>query len=282
MFLQELRASQVWLLSMSPPLKDAGDGGWARGAYAPLRLGHSGALTEEGGRPGRRRQEHAERLSRGTEVGSPGEPKAGAGGERGANRGWDLAPRLTPTRCSSGRSGDCQPGCSEKGSGTGTRTFRNGVENDLEHSRDPRGGGDTGRPRCAAPSPAVPTLSSAPAFAYLKRPPGSPPLPVGPRRRPPTRDQPRGSRKPAPQPPACPTSAASPPARGASPQLAAGGSGNSRRRSERGSREPSGAEPSPGPEGTARLRRGAARALASGSWRRGRAGGDGGGITTCF
>lgn len=47
-----------------------------------------------------------------------------------------------------------------------------------------------------------------PGLAYLRRPPGSPPLPVGPRRRPPTLGELRGSRRPAPRLPACPTSAA--------------------------------------------------------------------------
>lgn len=72
---------------MSPILKDAGDGGWARGAYAPLRLGHSGALTEEGGRPGR---QHAERLSRGTRGGVARGAK-GRGGRRAR-----CEPRLGP------------------------------------------------------------------------------------------------------------------------------------------------------------------------------------------
>lgn len=47
---------------------------------------------------------------------------------------------------------DCRPGCAEKGSGTETRAFPNGVDNDLERSPGPRGGGDAGRPRCAASS----------------------------------------------------------------------------------------------------------------------------------
>lgn len=113
-----------------------------------------------------------------------------------------------------------------------------------------------------------------PGLAYLRRLPGSPPLPVGPRRPPPTLGELRGSRKPAPQLPARPTSAAR---AGASPQLAACGSGNSRRRSESGRGEPSRAERSPRPEGAVRRRRGSCR---SSSRTRERCGG--GEVTTCF
>lgn len=84
---------------------------------------------------------------------------------------------------------DCQAGYSEKGSGTGTRAFPNRVENDLECSRGPRGGGDTtGRPRSAAPSPEAPTLPAPgpcvpEAAAWLSSTPRrSPTPPADPRR----------------------------------------------------------------------------------------------------
>lgn len=114
-------------------------------------------------------------------------------------------------------------------------------------------------------------LFQRPGLAYLRLPPGSPPLSVGPRRRPPTLGELRDSRRPAPQLPACPTSAA----RAGSVSAASRyGSGNSRRRSERGRGEPSGAERSPGPEGAARQQRG------SSGLTRERCGG--GEVTTCF
>lgn len=83
-------------------------------------------------------------------MGSRAERKAGAGGERGANRGGTQT--QTDAKEVRRKELDCQPGWSEKGSGTETKTFRNGVEKDLERSRGPRGSRDTGRPTCAAPS----------------------------------------------------------------------------------------------------------------------------------
>lgn len=65
-------------------------------------------------------------------------------------------------------------------------------------------------PRAKAPGPeAGETHPPAPGLAYLRRPPGSPPLPGRPRGRAPALGGLRGSRRPAPQPPAGPTSAAS-------------------------------------------------------------------------
>lgn len=102
------------------------------------------AAQEDAGRSARRGEPG------GTEVGSRAEPKAGAGGERGANRGGTRT--QTDAKEVRRKEPDCQPDWSEKGRGTGTKTFRNGVENDLKRSRGPRGGRDTGRPTCAAPS----------------------------------------------------------------------------------------------------------------------------------
>lgn len=81
-----------------------------------------------------------------------------------------------------------------------------------------------------------------PGLAYLKRPPGSPPLPGRPRRRPPSVGGLRGSSSPAPQPRADPTSAAVPTA---PPPPVASGSGNSRTRSASGREAPGRAERSP-------------------------------------
>lgn len=58
---------------------------------------------------------------------------------------------------------DCQPGCAEKGSGTGTRAFPDGVENGLERGRGPRGGGDRS-PEVRGPEPRGTHPSSARAL----------------------------------------------------------------------------------------------------------------------
>lgn len=88
------------------------------GAYARAKRG-----SEEGGRPGRRRQERAERLAWETGVGSRGEPKTGAG-VCAAGMEVGCGPRLTPKR-RGGRSRTANPGAPRKEAGTGTRAFPN-------------------------------------------------------------------------------------------------------------------------------------------------------------
>lgn len=146
--LRDLKASLFWLLSISPTLKDARDGGWARGPT----LGQSGVLR------GRRAPQQTPAGARGKAGGVARRAKDRGRGESGGNGGG----MRTPTEAKEARrkEPDCQAGCSEKGSGTGTRAFPNRVENDLERSRGPRDGGDPGRPRCAAPSPEAPTLAA--------------------------------------------------------------------------------------------------------------------------
>lgn len=118
-------------------------------------------------------------------------------------------------------------------------------------------------PRAEARGPeAGGTHPPAPGLAYLRQPPDSPPLPGRPRGRAPALGGLRGSRRPAPQPPAGPTSAAS--ARSAS--AARRQELRKQPKAELRREEPSGAR---GPEGQRAGPRALAGALVSGGWRPG-------------
>lgn len=132
--------------------------------------------------------------------------------------------------------------------------------------------GITGRsspePRAEARGPeADGTHPPAPGLAYLRRPPGSPPLPSCPRGRAPALGGLRGSRRPAPQPPVGPTSAAR--ARSASAarrrELRKQPKAELRREEPSGARGPEGAASRPPrPRGSSGQRRLATRARGAG------------------
>lgn len=179
-----------------------------------------------------------ERQGQGTDLGSAEETEAG-GGSPGA---WAHGDASEPRPQLEGRQ-QSNPVTATwaglKGSAAGTEAFRNGEQNNLERPQGPGGcsGGDKvasqgeraprakglrrwvraardpgqsaagTRAEMRGPRRAAPNRQR-PDNAYLRRPPGSPPLRSCPRRRPPTLGGLRGSRSPAPQPPASPTSAA--------------------------------------------------------------------------
>lgn len=110
-FLRDLKASLFRLLPISPTLKDAGDGGWARGAYAKAKPG-----SERGRRAPRQTPSGARAQA---SVGDRGGVARGAkdrgGSERGGN-GVGCGPRLTPKR-RGGRSPTANPGAPRKEAG---------------------------------------------------------------------------------------------------------------------------------------------------------------------